>query len=81
MATYYGQLSEFDKEKEDWSSYVEQLELFFEANSIEDVNERKAILLSSCGAANASPFCPLLLLEGFDNCMNEFLVPLFDAFM
>ena len=56
MATYYGQLSEFDKEKEDWSSYVERLEFFFEANSIEDVNKRKAILLSSCGAATYKLF-------------------------
>ena len=56
MATYHVQLSEFDKEKEDWSSYVERLELFFEPNSIEDVNKRKEILLSSCGATTYKLF-------------------------
>ena len=38
MATHYGQLTEFDKDKEEWSSYIERLELFFEANDIDDGN-------------------------------------------
>ena len=50
MATYYGKLTEFDKSTEDWSSYVERLQLFFEANEITNEGKQKAILLSSCGA-------------------------------
>ena len=35
MATF-GKLNEFDTGKEDWNSYIEQLEFFFAAN---DINE------------------------------------------
>ena len=56
MATYYGKLSEFDKDKEDWTSYVERLELFFEANDIEQEEKQKAILLSSCGPSTYKLF-------------------------
>ena len=56
MATYYGKLSEFDKDKEDWTSYVERLELFFEANEIEQEEKQKAILLSSCGPSTYKLF-------------------------
>ena len=56
MATYYGKLSEFDKDKEDWTRYVERLELFFEANDIEQEEKQKAILLSSCGPSTYKLF-------------------------
>ncbi len=49
MATF-GKLSEFDASKEDWQSYVESLDFFFEANNIENWSQKRAILLSSCGA-------------------------------
>ena len=56
MATYYGKLSEFEKDKEDWTSYVERLELFFKANEITEEDKQKAILLSSCGASTYKLF-------------------------
>ena len=50
MATF-GKINEFDSSKEDWNSYVEQLEFFFVANGIEENARKRAILLTSCGAA------------------------------
>ena len=50
MATF-GNLNAFDVEKEDWNSYVEQLDFFFVANTIVDPARKRAIMLSSCGAA------------------------------
>ena len=38
-----------DKNKEDWQSYFECLELFFTANNIADAQKKKAIPLTSCG--------------------------------
>ena len=42
---------EFSASKEDWKSYTERLTLHFEANDVDDAGKRRAILLSSCGAA------------------------------
>lgn len=47
----FGKLSEFEASKEDWQSYVERVDFFFEANNIENVSQKRAILLSSCGAS------------------------------
>ena len=43
-------LSEFRLEKDDWNNYIEQIDFFFQANSIEDGNKKKAIPLSPCGS-------------------------------
>lgn len=45
----FGIVNEYDAEKEDWSSYIERIELFYVANDIEDEVKKRAILLSSCG--------------------------------
>jgi len=52
MATH-GNVGEFNLDQEDWVSYTEYLVQYFVANSIseEEGDKRRAILLSSCGAA------------------------------
>ena len=45
-----GTLSEFYASKESWNNYIERLQFFFLANDIDNVEKKKAILLSSCGA-------------------------------
>ena len=56
MATVaFGKLEEFDGSKEEWNSYIERLEFYFEANGIsEDTDNngarRRAILLTCVGA-------------------------------
>ena len=51
MATH-GSVGEFNPDREDWISYTERLTQYFVANGIsEEGVKRKAILLSSCGAA------------------------------
>ena len=47
----FGKLSEYNANKEDWNSYVEQLDFFFVANGITDITQKRAILLSSCGTS------------------------------
>ena len=49
MSVTVGRVSEFNPNEDDWNTYTEQLELFFEANRISDESQRKAILLSLCG--------------------------------
>lgn len=50
MATH-GSVSAFEQSKEDWTSYVEHLGFYFAASDVTtDVNKR-AILLSACGAS------------------------------
>ena len=46
----YGKVDEYEREREDWVSYIERIMLFFEANEIEEDSKKKAILLSSVGA-------------------------------
>lgn len=41
----------FDPKSEDWTSYSERLQQHFIANDVEDVEKKRAILLSVCGAA------------------------------
>ena len=45
-----GHLLEFKLDKDNWNNYIEQMEFFFIANSIDDDNKKKAMLLSSCGS-------------------------------
>ena len=49
MSVTVGKVCEFNLNEDDWNTYIEQLEFFFEANRISDESQRKAILLSSCG--------------------------------
>lgn len=46
----FGQVGEFDRDKEDWTSYVERLQHFFTANKIEG-KQRVPVFLTSIGAA------------------------------
>ena len=49
MSVTVGKVPEFNPNEDDWNTYIEQLEFFFEANRISHEVQRKAILLSSCG--------------------------------
>ena len=49
--TTFGKLSEFEQGKEDWTSYIERLKFFFDANDINTEGKQKAILLSACGSS------------------------------
>ena len=50
MATH-GSVSAFDRSKEDWTSYIERLNLYFAANDVAAEAKQRAILLSVCGAS------------------------------
>ena len=45
-----GHLLEFKVYKDNWNNYIKQMEFFFLANSIDDDNKKKAVLLKSCGS-------------------------------
>ena len=45
----HGKLEEYDPQEE-WSQYIEQLEFYFEANGVDNVDKQRAILLSVCGS-------------------------------
>jgi len=45
-----GTLGEFVELDGDWIEYVERLEHFFLANNIKEVERKRSILLSACGA-------------------------------
>ena len=47
----HGTLSDFDSDMEDWTSYTERLEKYFEANDVVSAVKQRAILLSICGAS------------------------------
>ena len=47
----HGTLSDFDSEREDWTSYTERLEQYFEANDVVSAVKQRTILLSICGAS------------------------------
>ena len=49
MATLFGQVSEFDPHKEEWSQYVKRLDHFFAANAVEDATRKRDIFLSMLG--------------------------------
>ena len=60
MATH-GTVGEFNSTREDWVSYTERLVQYFVANGIaEEGDKRRAILLSSCGAATYQLICNLV---------------------
>ena len=50
MATH-GTVSKFQPNKEDWSTYVEQLTFYFAANGVTEDKQQSSILLANCGTA------------------------------
>ena len=47
--TLIGKVEEF-QENDNWIEYTERQEHYFTANRITDVEKKRAVLLSSCGA-------------------------------
>ena len=45
----HGKLEEYHPQ-EVWSQCIERLELYFEANEVDNANKQRAILLSVCGS-------------------------------
>ncbi|KAK7095401.1 hypothetical protein V1264_006813 [Littorina saxatilis] len=57
----FGRLQEFGLDGgEEWGQYMERMEHYFVANDIDDVDKRKAILLSARGGATYRLMCDLL---------------------
>jgi len=50
-ASYLGTISEFSSGQETWTAYVECLVQYLVANKVEDVDQQRAVLLSTCGPA------------------------------
>ena len=49
--TAHGQIREFHRNLESWTSYMEQIECYFIANAVANARKKRAILLSCCGAS------------------------------
>ena len=49
MAVLHGVMTAYNKQNEDWMSYTEQLEQYFQANGVIDADKQRAIFLSVCG--------------------------------
>ena len=49
MAANNGVMEPFNPKNMKWDTYVERLHFYFEANSIESENQKRAILLTVCG--------------------------------
>ena len=50
MATYIGNIPEFNADCMGWDIYAELVETFFQANDIKDNGKKRAVLLSSIGS-------------------------------
>ena len=48
--TTYGRIKEFEAHSEDWETYVERVEMFFDTNGIE--NDTRCHLIVVCGHKN-----------------------------
>ena len=51
MSGTLGRVEEFDGSKDDWPQYIERMEYFFEANSIDTAEKKRAFFLSVIGSA------------------------------
>ena len=51
MARNHGLITEFLGNADDWEAYIEQLKSYFVTKDIITTAKKRAILLSSCGAA------------------------------
>ena len=49
MAALVGKIDKFDLSREEWTQYVERMEHFFAANSIEDARKKKSTFLTLIG--------------------------------
>ena len=49
MAVLHGVMTAYNKQNEDWMSYTERLEQYFQANGVIDADKQRAIFLSVCG--------------------------------
>ncbi len=47
--TYHGSITDFHPETEDWTSYTERMQYYFEANDIASDDKQRSILLTVCG--------------------------------
>ena len=47
--TAFGRILEFDEKLEDWIQYSERLQHFFTANDIDNINKKRATLLTLIG--------------------------------
>ena len=50
MTSMIGKVGPFDGTQHEWKHYVERLGFYFTANKVTDKDQRKAVLLSVCGA-------------------------------
>ena len=50
MTSMIGKVGPFDGTQDEWEHYVERLGFYFTANKVTDKDQRKAVLLSVCGA-------------------------------
>ena len=51
MSGTLGRVEEFDGSKDDWPQYIERMEYFFEDNSIDTAEKKRAVFLSVIGSA------------------------------
>ena len=84
MATH-GTVSKFQPNKEDWSTYVEQLTFYFTTNGVTEDKQQRSILLANCGTATfklikslleegkiqTAPFKDLVALHGAEPLRTE----------
>ena len=47
----FGGIAKYDSEREDWSSYLERIDLFFTANDVTGEAKKKSMLLNCCEIA------------------------------
>ena len=50
MTSMIGKVGPFDGTQDEWENYVERLGFYFTANKVTNKDQRKAVLLSVCGA-------------------------------
>ena len=48
---YHGTVSKFQPGRDDWSTYVEQLDFYFIANGVASEEQKRSVLLANCGSA------------------------------
>ena len=54
MAQAHQAIGPFNADQDDWVSYIERLQFYFEANDVKDAGKQRALPLSNCGAATYS---------------------------
>ena len=59
MAAIIGSVGEFRDKEDSWKNYIARLNQFFVANDVDNINKKKAILLSCVGAKMYKLMCSL----------------------